>query len=268
MLVVTGYNEGPPFAFLLGPAMKTLFATALVLLVPASVFAQSPSSDEWSFHSPRDEIRPDATFRSAGGYQGGPQWVITGEKPGQVGHWQRQFPVEGGKHYQFTVQRRTIGMELPRRGAIARVIWLDADGNQVLRRDPVTNSYRPGERPRAEPEFLKPESVNPSGPQHRWTKLQGTYLAPPDAEIARWELHYRWEDDGSVVSWSQPTIESVAQPAPRIVRLAAVHYQPRAGQTRQEKCEQFEPLIAAAAQQDVDLVVLPETLTYYGTKGT
>jgi predicted amidohydrolase len=35
-----------------------------------------------------------------------------------------------------------------------------------------------------------------------------------------------------------------------------------------EKCRQFAPLIEEAAAKDADLVVLPETLTYYGTKGT
>jgi predicted amidohydrolase len=44
-----------------------------------------------------------------------------------------------------------------------------------------------------------------------------------------------------------------------------VHYCPRDGKTPVEKREQFAPLIAEAARQRADLVVLPETLTYYGT---
>ena len=35
-----------------------------------------------------------------------------------------------------------------------------------------------------------------------------------------------------------------------------------------DKCEQFAPLVAEAAAKKADLVVLPETLTYYGTRGT
>ena len=54
-------------------------------------------------------------------------------------------------------------------------------------------------------------------------------------------------------------------PAPRKVRLATVHLQPREGKSPQDKPPQFAPLIAQAAKQKADLVVLPETLTYYGT---
>jgi predicted amidohydrolase len=47
--------------------------------------------------------------------------------------------------------------------------------------------------------------------------------------------------------------------------LATVHYCPNEGSAPREKREQFAPLIAEAAEQAADLVVLPETLTYYGT---
>ena len=51
------------------------------------------------------------------------------------------------------------------------------------------------------------------------------------------------------------------------MRLATVHYQPRQGSTAAEKREQFAPFIAEAAEKKADLIVLPETLTYYGTTG-
>jgi len=44
-----------------------------------------------------------------------------------------------------------------------------------------------------------------------------------------------------------------------------VHFQPKQGKTPQEKRLQFAPFIEQAARQKADLVVLPETLTYYGT---
>src|SRR5207248_1858068 len=52
---------------------------------------------------------------------------------------------------------------------------------------------------------------------------------------------------------------------PRIVRLATIHYRPEKGKTPAAKREQFAPLIAKAAEQKADLVVLPETLTFYQT---
>src|SRR4029434_4739973 len=36
------------------------------------------------------------------------------------------------------------------------------------------------------------------------------------------------------------------------------------GKTPDENCRQFAPLIAEAGKQRADLIVLPETLTYYG----
>ncbi|MCU0873061.1 MAG: carbon-nitrogen hydrolase family protein [Pirellulaceae bacterium] len=77
------------------------------------------------------------------------------------------------------------------------------------------------------------------------------------------ELHARWAP-GSKVSWSDVSLKAVDPPPPRIARLATIHYQPRAGNSSADKCQQFAPLIAKAAKQRADLVVLPETLTYYG----
>jgi predicted amidohydrolase len=70
---------------------------------------------------------------------------------------------------------------------------------------------------------------------------------------------------GGRVEWSDVALEETAPPPPRTVRLAAVHYRPVEGKTPAEKARQFAPLIAEAARQRADLVVLPETLTYYGT---
>jgi predicted amidohydrolase len=71
-----------------------------------------------------------------------------------------------------------------------------------------------------------------------------------------------------MVEWSQVSLEACSPPAARKVRLAAVHYQPKDAKTPAEKCRLFAPLVDAAAAQKADLVVLPETLTFYGTSGT
>ncbi len=61
------------------------------------------------------------------------------------------------------------------------------------------------------------------------------------------------------------SLKRVTPPEPRIVRLATIHHRPRDGKTPKDKREQFAPLISDAARQKADLVVLPETLTYFGT---
>ena len=60
----------------------------------------------------------------------------------------------------------------------------------------------------------------------------------------------------------------MSAPAARKVRLATIHLQPKEGKNPADKPPQFAPLIAEAAKQKADLVVLPETLTYYGTGKT
>ena len=50
------------------------------------------------------------------------------------------------------------------------------------------------------------------------------------------------------------------------MRLATVHLRPQSPEkTPAGNCRLFEPLIQEAAKQKVDLIVLPESLTGYGT---
>ena len=216
----------------------------------------------WTYESPREEITPIFMIESVNPDDPAAvtRSIAADERNGLVGKWTHQTEVEGGLWYRFEVQRKTSGMSLPRRSAIVRLLWLGKDGNTVLRPDPTFTSYRTGERPRAEPEF--PSELDTRG---EWTTLGGTYLAPPDAKYLQVELHFRWGEPNSVVRWRRPTLfRDVTHPS-RKVRLATVHYQPRKGTTPAEKREQFLPLIEKAHQQNADLVVLPETLTYYGT---
>ena len=81
------------------------------------------------------------------------------------------------------------------------------------------------------------------------------------------ELSYRWAPNGRV-EWSEVRLEAVEPPEPRRVVLATVHLRPESGSTPSEKCEQFAGPIAEAAERGADLVVLPETLTYYQTGRT
>ena len=230
----------------------------------ASLICQLSFGQDWTAHSPRDEVRPRFGWDPGGGDRGqGALTISSYQREGAIGHWQRAFTVEGGKHYRFSVLRKTTNIDLVRRSAIVRIVWLDEKGKRARRAQPVFTSYRKGERPQAEPEFpVDSEMVN------GWTRLSGTYQAPPDAAQASIELCFRWGPSNSSVAWSSPLLEPVSPPASRSVRLATVHYQPREGKTPQEKCEQFAPFIAEAAEKDVDLIVLPETLTYYGTSGT
>ena len=176
------------------------------------------------------------------------------------GQWSAGIPVTGGRYYRFSVLRRTENVNVVRRTGAARIIWLDDSGQRVRHDDPSFASYRPGERPRAEPEFpADGKTVN------GWTEVAGLYHVPSDAAQAVVELHFRWGPPNSIVEWADVSLQPVEAPKPRIVRLATIHHRPRDGKTPKDKREQFAPLIAQAAAQKADFVVLPETLTYFGT---
>jgi predicted amidohydrolase len=218
-------------------------------------------ADGWVFESPREEIKPAAQWLADGGPSGKGSLVIQADnRDGLTGHWKKTLPVEGGKYFRFSASRRAEKVELVRRTGAARIIWLNEAGQRVRHDDPSFASYRPGERPRAEPEFPA-DTVTTDG----WTQVVGTYQVPTDATQALVELHFRWGQPNSRVEWSDISLARVSTPKPRKVRLATIHHRPREGKTPKEKREQFAPLIEQAAKQLADFVVLPETLTYYGT---
>jgi predicted amidohydrolase len=217
--------------------------------------------DAWIPVSPRDEIAPlFQPVPDGGRTRPGTLVLAADDREGLIGHWERSFPVEGGSYYLFTAYRQSEGVDVIRRTGVARIIWLDDAGEQVLRDEPSTASFQPGEVPRSEPEYpADGDTID------EWTEVTGAYRAPEAATQALVELGFRWGPPHSSVAWSDISLVPVDPPEPRIVRLATVHYCPNEGRTPHEKCEQFEPFIAEAGEQDVDLIVLPETLTYYNT---
>jgi predicted amidohydrolase len=214
--------------------------------------------DGWSTRSPRDEIRPAFSYRDDGGPDRRGSFAIAADaREGLFGWWEKTFPVRGGATYEFLVRRRVENVQSPRRTTVARLLWRDAQGRPVRHDKPSFASYRPGERPRAEPEYPSDGTTDARG----WTEVNGVFRAPSDAALAVVELAYQWEPNGRV-EWAGPTLAETSA-TPRKVRLATVHLRPKDGKTSAEKCAQFAPAIEEAARQGADLVVLPETLTYY-----
>ena len=243
-----------------------LLCLVLVTMTCAeAVPAEKPgkTSQGWIGKSPRDEIRPEFFFEPTGGPDGKGSLVIRADqREGLFGWWEKTISVEGGNYYKFSVLSKIQGVNSPRRAVVARILWQDAKGNKVLRDKPSFASYRPGERPRAEPEFPASGRTRPDG----WSEVAGIYHAPTAATQAVIELSYRWEPEGEA-AWSQFSFSKTPAPKPRKVRLATVHYRPSGGKTNLEKCQLFAPMISKAAEQKADFIVLPETLTIFGRGG-
>lgn len=221
--------------------------------------ASATESAEWQSESIRAEAAPTFRFEPGGGPDGRGAWVIESDaRAGLVGRWTRTVAIEGGSHYAFRALRRITHAD-GRRTAVARILWFDAKGKTVLHDEASPASYRPGERPRAEPEYPLDGATDAAG----WTEVADVYRAPSAARQARIELEFRWAPRAKV-EWAAITLTPTTPPPPRRVRLASIHYVPRAARTPAARREAFVPLIADAARQRANLVVLPEVVTFGG----
>jgi predicted amidohydrolase len=222
--------------------------------------APAKAPDGWTTAAPRDEIRPEFAYDPAGGPKGQGAFVVKHDgREGLDGWWAKTFPVTGGKHYRFAVLCRARDVALPRRSVVVKLNWRDDRGRAVVLDEPHVTAYLRDATAMAETEFPVAGGTDAAG----WTEMAGTYRAPAKATRAVVELHLQWSPN-SEVRWAEPVLTEVDPPAPRKVRLATVHFQPRGGKTPEGNCRLYEPLIAEAARQKADLVVLGETLTYCG----
>src|SRR3954447_4330877 len=242
------------------PRLSSLAVLIVLSAAPALAKPGSPAPSGWSSASPREEIRPDFSYDPTGGpAHSGSLMIHSDEREGLSGFWSKSFPVQGGSYYSFVALRKIRNVAAPRRSAVARLLWQDEKGKAVLTEEKVVSDVLQGFAPTAEPEYPAEKATDRKG----WTEISGVYRAPAKAARAIVELHLQWAPRGTV-EWSGVQLAQTNAPAPRKVRLAAVHYRPTGGKTTMDNCGQFGPLIQKAADQKADLVVLPETLTYFG----
>lgn len=230
-------------------------AITFAVLALATSIAAADAPEGWTTWAPRDEIKPAFSFDA----KTKTLIIESDAQEGRQGRWTRTLPVEGGKTYRFSVRRQLTGdgANDGRRTAVARLLWRDDKGRTVKHDAASTASYAKGEVPNAEPEYPADGATDASG----WTEVAGTYRAPNAATQAVIELEFRWAAK-TRLAWSLPTLEAIAAPTPRIVRLATAHFVPREAKNATERREAFVPIIEEAAKQKADLLVLPEVVTY------
>src|SRR6266542_1154358 len=247
--------------------LAVLSALSASILAAGPVSAGAPTQDEpkqsepyppgWKAASQRDEIRPSFSFELKGGPRGNAAFVIAAANSvGQHGWFQKVFPLSGGKFYRFQAVRKAEAVAVPRRSVVARIVWQDARGKPVLADVPAGHEKEAGPIPLAKPEHPLDGETDEQG----WTKVAGTYRAPVRATQAVVELHLQWAPRGRV-EWSDVTFVETPAPPSRKVRLATVHYVP-SGKSPRKNCQEYAPLLAEAAKQNADLVVLGETVPF------
>ena len=241
--------------------MKTAFAICLILsLGHFAVNADLLPENGWQSKAPREEISPNFRTEAGTGRGGGECLMIEApDLEGVAGHWWQAVPVQGGAYYHFSAWRRAEVRDSARRSVGVRVLWLDAQGKSVPSDAPGVPGVLEGWKFQAEAEHPVDGTPDAQG----WTELTGSYAVPKAATQARIELFLQWAPGGKVC-WSDVRLDRIEPPEPRKVRLASVHFRPVNGGSPEGNCRLFAPLIEEAASQHADLVVLPETLTYFG----
>jgi predicted amidohydrolase len=215
--------------------------------------------DGWNTAAPRDELRPAFSYDPTGGRDCKGAFVLkSDDREGLHGWFEKSFPVAGGKYYRFHTARQTTGIAVPRRSAVARIAWQDDKGRKVPADEPPGPKEKKGYPPMAEAEHPGDGPALSGG----WVEVAGVYRAPSKATRAVVELQLM-DAPGGKVAWGEVSFAEAPAPKPRPVRLAAVHYRPK-GKSPMENCREFAPLIADAAKQKADLVVLGETITFVG----
>ena len=235
----------------------TLTTIALaIILSPLQLLADRQAPDSWTTAAPREEIAPVFSFRDG-------VFILEDKagNPGVQGHWQTTLPVEGGRHFRFSIQRRAgENVEHPRRSCAVRVEWQNAKGGNVTSPEPTNPAYRGVTSTIARPEFPRDQS---DSDEDGWGLISDTWQVPAEATQAVIKLQFRWAPNGRV-EWKNLKFEAVPATEPRKVKLATVHLNISGNETPMQNCQAFAPLIAEAAGRGADLVVLPELLSCKG----
>jgi hypothetical protein len=128
---------------------RMLLATTIAFAFAANSMRAADVPDGWTSRASRDEIKPQFSYEPAGGRDGTGGFVIEADqREGLAGWWETvHLDIHGGKYYRFQVWRKTENIAVPRRAAVARVIWRDDRGRTLTHEEPSDAPYAPGKRP-------------------------------------------------------------------------------------------------------------------------
>lgn len=207
--------------------------------------AFSGSDCPWRPEAARDEIRPECEVDakvSRVGKDGSLR--IRCRDAVQYGGWALTADdVEPGSWYRFDAHYRARRVAHERRTVVARLDWRKREGGRAGQPDYVYRIEDAGD-----------------GWKHVWTVAP----APEGAAGVELELLFGWSPGGTVW-WDDVSLHRVDPPAPRRVKVATIRHQPRGNKTAQANIEEFCAWIDRVAEQNPDIICLPEAMTMAGT---
>ncbi|HWQ56951.1 MAG TPA: carbon-nitrogen hydrolase family protein [Bryobacteraceae bacterium] len=205
-------------------------------------FDATPS--EWVAWSPRAEIAP-RTFQDAMHYRTRPpSLAISGNSNAAVfGGWECTVPgIQAGGWYRFTAWYRAEAVGYEPLQVVSRLDWAREGGKRAGQPDYVWSATRQGE----------------------WTRVTLDAPAPPEAAAVKVQL-YLQNAPHATVWWDDVSLEKIAAPGPREVRVAAVNARPGKRGTTADSVTHFLKVIEQAVPEKTDVIVLPEGITVVDT---
>ena len=193
--------------------------------------------DGWSVWRPQWEPAACSVRAVDGGVL-----VESGGDPYAVGGATQEIRgIQAGRAYRIEAVCELRGIESPFRSVLVRLGWLK--GGQphpvagLLVRGPVVEGGR--------------------------AQFSDVLVAPEGVDAARVSLEVKWPGRGSV-RWTQVSMQAMAAPGPRKVKIGTVYLRPRQS-TPQKNLKLWCEQIDAAGKLGLDIVCLGETITRVGT---
>jgi predicted amidohydrolase len=197
----------------------------------------------WTVWSPRAEIAP-RTFVDMVRYRTAPgSLAISGNSnAAEFGGWEYTASgIEVGKWYRFAAWYRAEGARYERLQVVSRLDWKKADGSRAGQPDYVYPIEREGD----------------------WNRVSLDARAPEGAAAVRLQLFLQ-SAPAATVWWDDISLDEIAAPGPRAVRVVAVDYRPEKTESSAESVSQFLQVIEKVVPA-ADIIVLPEGITVVGT---
>jgi predicted amidohydrolase len=227
------------------PLCLAALASAAPLHVQQTGF--KPAADGlpagWRTWAARPEIAP-RTFVDLVHYRNAPgSLAISGNtNAAEYGGWEYAAPgVQTGRWYRFVAYYRAEGLQDERRQVVSRLDWAKADGTRTGQPDYVYAGERGGE----------------------WTRVSLDASAPEASASVKLQL-YLQNAPYATIWWDDISIEEIAAPGARPVRVASINLRPRDTHSAEQSVNEFLAVIRKSVAS-ADVILLPEGITVVGT---
>jgi predicted amidohydrolase len=218
----------------------------ILFLVAWTAFAEPAriETTSWRVWSQRQETAPRAYIDHTTTRSGKGSLAVSGDSNIAVhGGWEHTVSgIEAGKWYRFTAYYKSQGVRYPTWQIVPRVDWRDANGKRAGQPDYVYKTKQEGE----------------------WTKTWLDIPAPDRAASAVLQL-FLSNAPGGTVWWDDVSLEPVAAPKERKIRVASINLRPAHLKSREENVERFISALDQAAPGPMDMILFPEGMTVVGT---